>query len=524
MSAVREFASSFPKSSTIRGYVGRALLASLLALATSTVASAQIAIAPDGTRVVFFQDQDADFVNELYSAPIDGSEAPLMLAQAPGAGVMFYAYAVISPDSSMVLYFAQEEGVGGERVHRVPIDGSAAPFVYDFPGPGISGGDTDPFFKVGPLGHVVYWHESYALYSAPLEGGAVTLLSGDATYVSHWICDPTGPGVVFRSNSDFPGLELFGNDMDEGTAPIPLRGAIDSGTMGFFEISSDGSRVAYTADQDSPGVVELYSVPSNASAAPIKLSPPIVAGGTIFADFLITPDGARVVYRGDQDVDNVNELYSVPLDGSAAAVQLNGTLVAGGNVSQGFQISTDGSRVVYLADQQTNEVFELFSRPTGGAGSSVRLNGALAPGGDVTGFQISTDGSRVVFRADKDVNDVFELFSVAIEGRGGRKLAQPSVPGQAPLVQLNPPLVTGGDVIDWKISADGAWTVYRADQDVDGVIALCSVPTYGGVAIQLNGSTSSFYEIGGDRVVFTDAGALFSVPLDGSTPPVQLTL
>ena len=80
-----------------------------------------------------------------------------------------------------------------------------------------------------------------------------------------------------------------------------------------------------------------------------------------------------MVYWADQETDNVYELYSVPLGGPAAAgVKLNGAMVTGGYVHN-FLISPDSSRVVYLADQQTDNVYELYSVPLGGpaaAGSS----------------------------------------------------------------------------------------------------------------------------------------------------------
>ncbi len=68
-----------------------------------------------------------------------------------------------------------------------------------------------------------------------------------------------------------------------------------------------------------------------------------------------------MVYLADQDTDNVFELYSVPIGGPATAgIKLNGTLVAGGDVSPGFQISPDSGRVLYIADQDTDNVFELY--------------------------------------------------------------------------------------------------------------------------------------------------------------------
>ena len=55
------------------------------------------------------------------------------------------------------------------------------------------------------------------------------------------------------------------------------------------------------------------------------------------------------------------ELYSTPIGGPAAAgVKLNGALVPGGNVSSSFQISPDSGRVFYLADQDMDEVIELY--------------------------------------------------------------------------------------------------------------------------------------------------------------------
>ena len=43
-----------------------------------------------------------------------------------------------------------------------------------------------------------------------------------------------------------------------------------------------------------------------------------------------------------------------------AGVKLNGALVAGGNLSGIHRFGPDSSRVVYRADQDTDEVFELY--------------------------------------------------------------------------------------------------------------------------------------------------------------------
>ncbi|MFO7838906.1 MAG: hypothetical protein R6X08_05360, partial [Desulfosalsimonadaceae bacterium] len=106
----------------------------------------------------------------------------------------------------------------------------------------------------------------------------------------------------------------------------------------------------------------------------------------------------------DQETDGLVELFSVPIDGGRA-VKLNSELVPGGVVGQLFRLSSDSSRVVYRAVQDTAGVYELYSVPTGG-GEAVKLNSPLASGGNVWEHEISPDSSRVVYRADQETQSV----------------------------------------------------------------------------------------------------------------------
>ncbi len=91
---------------------------------------------------------------------------------------------------------------------------------------------------------------------------------------------------------------------------------------------------------------------------------------------------------------------------------LNGPLVAGGDVSNyGLHFSPDGSRILYLANQDTDGPYELFSVPSAG-GTPIKLDGPRVAGGSVsTSVRYSPDGSRVIYQADQDTDGVFELFS-----------------------------------------------------------------------------------------------------------------
>ena len=114
-----------------------------------------------------------------------------------------------------------------------------------------------------------------------------------------------------------------------------------------------------------------------ASAQNIKLNDVLTPGGNV-VKAISAPDGGRVVYLADQNTDQVFELFSAPVRGTTpipdagVVVRLNGQLDAGGNVSSSFAISPDGTRVVYVANQDSASVFELYSVPIAG-GSSVKL-------------------------------------------------------------------------------------------------------------------------------------------------------
>ena len=62
--------------------------------------------------------------------------------------------------------------------------------------------------------------------------------------------------------------------------------------------------------------VGLFGVPLDASMPAERISQPLIGGGEVFADFVVDPDGTRVVYKADADTDEVLELYALNVDGT----------------------------------------------------------------------------------------------------------------------------------------------------------------------------------------------------------------
>lgn len=340
------------------------------------------------------------------------------------------------------------------------------------------------------------------------------------TYLYNIQISPDGQTVLFTA--DFiteAAYELYSVPIDGSAAPTLLSSGLLPAGAGVeaYKVAPDSSRVVYLAEQDTADVVELYSVPLN--GGPItKLNPPITAidGEVDSYTATFSPDGSRVVFLADWQIDNIHELFSVPAAGGTP-VRLNGDLAPNGTLSD-FRITPDGSRVVYVASQDDATMFEVYTVPLAG-GENIKLSDPLVAGGSVWMAKISPDGERVVYTATQDVATQWEIFSVS--------LTNPL----APAVKLNPPLGVNSDVIynNFRISPDGGQVVYLADQALNDVYFLYSVPIEGGTAVPLTQIGDGAPLLDGDhtfeispdssRVVFraTTSGVkqLFSVPLAG---------
>jgi Tol biopolymer transport system component len=277
-----------------------------------------------------------------------------------------------------------------------------------------------------------------------------------------------------------------------------------------WAITKDGSRVVYRAS--SSGTIELYATNLNGSGT-VKLNNALVTRGSVNG-FVLTSNGTHVVYLADQDTVDTSELYASRLDGSGN-VKLNGTLVTGGDVEDDFAVTPSGSHVVYRADQDTDNTRELYASRLDGSGN-VKLN---QPGGSVQSglglpiFSISPSGNRVVYL--QSGTSGLELYASDLDGTNNAK--------------LNGSLVAGGGVLGFiSITPDGRHVVYVADQDTNNVLEIYASGLDGSGNVKLNGayvaggSYGGVYHVDNNRVVYTASQQsvgvteLFASNLDGS--------
>lgn len=148
------------------------------------------------------------------------------------------------------------------------------------------------------------------------------------------------------------------------------------------------------------------------------------------------------------------------------------------------------------------------------------LTGTLPAYTGALDYDISPDSNYVVYKADVDTDDTTELYSVPISG---------TTP-----VKLNPPLVLDGDVDRFAITPDSQFVFYIADQEVENRQELYRIPITGGIAVKMNadlvvgGNIRSFrIDPENNYVVYegdqetNEVFELWSVPIIGG-PPVKL--
>lgn len=281
----------------------------------------------------------------------------------------------------------------------------------------------------------------------------------------------------------------------------------------------------FVADLRATQVFELFVVPLDGSRPPARLSSPLVVGGDVSGgfgpSFLISNDSRWVVYRADQELDQEFELFRVPLGGRRfvrrsdrspppfVARKLSPPIVAGPSVGA-FELEPSGTCVILEANRA------LYAAALASAGPAQRLDSTERAVVSGT-FALAANAPRLIYRGQEATN-VNELFAAPFDA-------------SAPPAKVNGPLPLGpvtGDVVDFAFDAAGDRVVYLADGDTDEVLELYSTRTTGRAPVRklnqaLFAGGVGFFRIhpGGDEVLYLalqsghGAPAPYAVPIGG---------
>jgi len=494
-----------------------------------------IAFTPDGSRVLYRADHHARGVVELYSAPSDGSGAPVRLNGPLDEGEEVGGVALISPTSDRVFYFIRQRASRtGVHYHVAPLDGEGplAPLpvpmrdddtvkawvstpdgtreVVGIGGQTASGirevwawahnggeavlvtsssGSRITTFQVTPDGRQLVYlvqpstNARLELYGAPLAGGGTPVKLTDASPASFPapLLTPDGARVVFVGSDPAGSWGVYSAPVDRGGAAVKLNAG---GTAGSVRLAGDGQTVLYDADQDVRGAQEIYRVPTDGTRPASRLNGALEPGTSV-EWWESSPDRTLVAYYARHAGDDGPAVWVAPVAGGAAR-RVTGVFAQGASLAYGV-FSADGTRVLYVAGEGTDipyhiPTWELLSAPVDGATAPVKLNAPLGTTHSVNRILAATQSGLVVYDA--------ALLGGRPGGLGGsmdRRLYAVPVDGSSPALSLMPPLGSGNSTDRLPlVSADGARVAFV---------------------------TTRFYE---------DPAGVYVAPTDGSSPAVRV--
>ncbi|MEO7793833.1 MAG: hypothetical protein ABIV06_03605, partial [Thermoanaerobaculia bacterium] len=265
-------------------------------------------------------------------------------------------------------------------------------------------------------------------------------------------------------------------------APTP-NGDISTNSDSFLTISSDGEHVVYYGDLATDEQFELWSSPILGPAgAAVKLNLLLCSSCDVAAAFgalafRVTSDGSRVVFVADRTTPGSQELWSVPIAGPAVAgTRLSPDYAGSTGISQRFwSLSGDGTRVQFQGVFSASNFRDLWSAEVGGSeGNAVALADSAALD-DLPGYGplFSPDGATVLFDGDLVGTDENWLWSRPSDGSGSR-------------VALTPFAIAGSNNVSYfDFLSDGS-AIYRADGELDERFELFRVPITGGASVKVS--------------------------------------
>lgn len=325
---------------------------------------------PDSRRLLFRAQASGFGASRLVAVDADGTDGVELSAAVPFQITGVLGDGEWAPDGSRIAFIARRPGGGGSVCVTMTADGQGFVDASGTPVP-VAGADISGFL----------WSPDSARLAIR---GSLEVAGRVDLY------------VVFADGSS-PRVRV---------SPVPVVGG---GSVPVFEWSPTGARIAYTADVEVATQLDLFTVAPDGTGH-VRVNGTTVAGGDV-ERCLWSPDGSRVAFVGDVAADGVSELFVVPAAGGART-RLSGSIVSGGDVNP-LQLtsgprspwSPDGARLVYVADAEVDERQDLHLVRVDGT-EPARLD--VSEGG-VLGFEWAPDAVRIAYAmiAPVSVRNVF---------------------------------------------------------------------------------------------------------------------
>ena len=286
---------------------------------------------PDSSRLVYaaFCPFGMSFVlNQLWSVPATGPAGAAVSLGGSFADGGAISSLLLSPDGQWVVFRADRLVDERFELWSVPVAGPAAAIVRLNPTL-VANGDVIDTFRISP----------------------------DSTHVAY-IADQASDERFFPYAVPIAGPSTAAVSLYQGVLAV----AADATDLAF---TPDSSRVVFRFDLAVDERFDLYQAPTDGATPHSRITnrgvPPAPAR-SVTPTWLVHPDGERVIYIYDElaagDQRGLGEQrLTAPYTTDA---RLNGVPVTGGQVND-LQLYLDGAGMVYRSDEVVNDKFELFT-------------------------------------------------------------------------------------------------------------------------------------------------------------------
>jgi hypothetical protein len=352
------------------------------------------AVSPDGLLVAYLAGQNINDQFELYVVPADGGAAIRVsgLFQDDSDVQDDFKW---SPDGSLLAYRANRINLDNIELFTVQPDGSNNLRVSISL---FATGNVTVFKWAPNSGFIAYNAQRTNLVQLELyntrPGNQDNIPisrpppAGGSVQTFDWAPDSTR--IAYLADLRTAGKDELFSNTPNGRDRHRISGDFltnDEDVFGFAW-APDSSLVAYTADQLFDTIVELFVSPPDTNDRNPKVSGATMAG-TGVADsgqaFGWAPDSSRIAYIADQDTAGILELYTSTPDGldNDLVSDIPQLPIVNRNVRD-FQWQPSSTNIAYVADQDTDGKFELYVSPNDSNIGNLKVSGTTMAGTGLT--------------------------------------------------------------------------------------------------------------------------------------------
>jgi len=428
-----------------------------------------VAIKSDVTRVYYLGDETTDGTNEIFYAEYDGTTGTITGYQqvsgpfvAGGNASFDFPNLQHSPDGTKLAYIADAETDTKAEIYVVDVSGAV-------PGPARKANPT-----IVPAGGDVSLRFAWSPDSSKI---AFRVDAEVDEEFDVWVADVSGAGPIVPQKIVIPYTLPRFNDADVQFGTILGDG---------FDWSYDGQHLVLLVGEPTlDGQDELFVVdvggtpPFNATKVNGALPYTTTSTNGDVDRYRLSPTHNTVLYRADQDADNVFEIYYATFENGvpSAPVKVNPPMPTNGDVTTNstpglgtIEFSPDGKLLQYRADGTTDNTDEIYvARVVNGipqVPAFQAVPGILSATQDCDGAVFSPDSTRLLIRGNLDPANGTkdELFIVDVSG------PSPTAPAKVNTTFTSAVNLAGSDSRStWFWSPDGRKVLYRANQDTSAV-------------------------------------------------------